>query len=82
MLLIEMRRTRQIATHITVEVVETYVLPIIVEVETSDVEATNTGDIEVTAPSSMEPYVHPNIEFLGGPNDRSVLTKYVDHVAY
>ena len=38
--------------------------------------------IEFTAFASAESSRHTNIEFLGGPKDQSMLTKYANHVAY
>ncbi|CAI8588756.1 unnamed protein product [Vicia faba] len=69
------------ATHITNEI-ETDVIPITIDAETTDVEAIAACDIKNMAPASMEPSVHTNREFPGGPSDRSVLIEYVDYVAY
>ena len=49
---------------------------------TGDVEATPLVDTEVIALSSTEPFVHTDEGFLGGPNDRSMLIGYVDHVTF
>lgn len=47
-----------------------------------DIEVTPPLDTKVTGMASTKPYVHTDIEFLGGSSDRSMLTRYVDQVTF
>ncbi|XP_058784748.1 protein MAIN-LIKE 1-like [Vicia villosa] len=46
------------------------------------VEERVVHDTDTTTGASAEPLVHTNEAFPRGPSDRSVLTEYVDHVAF
>lgn len=62
-----------VVDEVDVEVVQLYAIVV-------DSVPSVTTDTEVTTPST-NPFVHTDRGFPGGPIDRSVLTKYVGHVA-
>lgn len=47
-----------------------------------DMKVTPPVETKVTTSDSTESSVHIYVGFLGGPNDCSMLTGYVDHVAF
>lgn len=88
------RSIEQLRDEVADKVVQPYVVvadeevveEVVVEMVQSDVVFVDlipsvTTDTKVTA-HSTEPYVHTDGGFPRGPIDRSLLTKYVNHVAY